>query len=103
MIAKREDNLYVFEIDLQHPAVDEFTAVAVAGFLGTQDPFQHCANDVEKTTVLLRILFWSSWTQFTGRVANPMLMIVDSGCSCHLLWAQGVYDQLLRNTLFKTV
>ena len=28
-IAKKEDNLYVFEVDLQHPAADEFTAVAV--------------------------------------------------------------------------
>ena len=31
-IVKKEDNLhdiYVFEVDLQHPATDEFTAVAV--------------------------------------------------------------------------
>ena len=36
MIVKREDNLYVFEVDLQHPAADEFTAVAVARLLMTR-------------------------------------------------------------------
>ena len=38
-IVKKEDNLhdiYVFEVDLQHPAADEFTAVAVARLLMTR-------------------------------------------------------------------
>ena len=56
LVAKREDNLYVLEVDLQHPAADEFTAVAVAESLRTQDPNGDCARDVETAAIALHLI-----------------------------------------------
>ena len=87
----------MFEVDLQHPVAEEFTAVAVAGLLGTQDPFQHCVNDVEKAAIVLHLKTCQEDNLYVFEVdlRHPAADEFTAVAVAGFFWG--------RNTLFKSV
>ena len=52
----REENLYTLDVELQHPAEEEFAAVGVVGELPTvTDPFDGCTNEIERSAIALHL------------------------------------------------